>query len=170
MRAPAGGPAADRVMRRGGGNVRVSTRGDYGIRAMLDLALHYGEGPIPLRAVAERQQLSEHYLEQLMGSLRKANLVTSVRGAQGGYELAAPPQEVRVGDILRALEGPLEPRPVSGTDLDEGPDTVAYYGARVLWRSLAETIQETVDSLTLDMLCREGAREKTRHSAYMYHI
>lgn len=149
--------------------MRVSTRGDYGIRAMLDLALHYGQGPIPLRAVAERQQLSEHYLEQLMGALRKANLVTSVRGAQGGYELAAPPQEVRVGDILRALEGPLEPRPVSA-DGDEGPDTVAYYGAQVLWRSLAETIQATVDSLTLDLLCREGAREKARNSAYMYHI
>lgn len=150
--------------------MRFSTRGDYGLRAMLDLAMHYGEGPIPLKTVAQRQQISEHYLEQLMSALRKAELVVSVRGAQGGYELAAPPQEVGVGDVLRALEGPLEPRPGLDEPLGQGPDKVPAYGARVLWRLLAQKINDTLDSLTLDMLCQEGAREQARDASYMYHI
>ena len=70
--------------------MRVSTRGEYGVRAMFDLALNYGSGPIPLKTVARRQLVSETYLEQLMGALRKAGLVASKRGAQGGYELAHP--------------------------------------------------------------------------------
>jgi len=150
--------------------VRISTRGEYGVRAMLDLAMHYGEGPIPLKTVAQRQGISEHYLEQLMSALRKAELVTSVRGAQGGYQLAAPPQEIGVGDVLRALEGPLEPRPAQEAAPGPGQDSIPAYGAQVLWRLLSQKISETLDALTLDMLCREGAQEQARQSAYIYHI
>lgn len=150
--------------------MRISTRGEYGIRAMLDLALRYGEGPVPLRAVAQRQNISEHYLEQLMSALRKAELVVSVRGAQGGYQLAAPPQEIRVGDVLRALEGRLDPRPDQGEPPGAGPDQVPFYGARVLWRLLAQKINDTLDAITLDTLCQEGAREQAHDSAYIYHI
>src|SRR5690606_41596414 len=74
--------------------MRVSTRGEYGLRAMLELARLYGNGPIPLKQIAGRQKVSEHYLEQLMSALRKAGLVASVRGAQGGYALARPPEEI----------------------------------------------------------------------------
>lgn len=150
--------------------MRVSTRGEYGLRAMLDLALRYGEGPIPLKAVAQRQQISEHYLEQLMGALRKASLVVSVRGAQGGYRLAAPPEETRVGDVLRALEGPLEPRALEDELPPGGVEQVPVYGAQALWRLLSQRINETLDSITLADLCREGARLQSENSAYMYHI
>lgn len=150
--------------------MRVSTRGEYGMRAMLDLALRFGEGPIPLKAVAQRQRISEHYLEQLMSSLRKASLVTSVRGAQGGYQLVSPPEEIRVGDVLRALEGPLEPRAANTEPAGTGPDQIPAYGTRALWQILSEKINDTLDGLTLADLCREGAMLQARDSAYMYHI
>ena len=76
---------------------------------MFDLAMHDGEGPIPLRSIAERQHLSDHYLEQLIAELRKSGLVKSVRGSQGGYMLAYKPSKITVGNIIRVLEGPLGP-------------------------------------------------------------
>lgn len=72
--------------------MRLSTKGQYGLRAVVDLADRYGQGPIPLNTVAQREEISEHYLEQLMSQLRKAGIVVSIRGAQGGYQLARPPR------------------------------------------------------------------------------
>ena len=77
--------------------MRISTRGEYGVRAMLDLALHSSDEPVPLSAIAARQDISEHYLEQLISALRKAGLVISFRGAQGGYQLAKPAEEITIG-------------------------------------------------------------------------
>ena len=87
--------------------MRLSTRGRYGLKAMYQLACHYGEGPISLNSIAEEQDLSENYLEQLVATLRKEGLLNSVRGAQGGYMLAKPPEDITVGNILRTLEGDL---------------------------------------------------------------
>ena len=81
--------------------MKLSTKGRYGVTAMYDLAMHVGKGPISLKSVAERQEISEHYLEQLMGQLRKAGLVKSTRGAQGGYMLTKQPTEITVGQLRR---------------------------------------------------------------------
>lgn len=89
--------------------MKVSTKGRYGLLAMFDLAFYGQDQPVPLKQVAERQGLSEPYLEQLFGPLRKAGLVRSVRGPQGGYLLARPAQEVTAGDVIRVLEGPIAP-------------------------------------------------------------
>ena len=89
--------------------MKVSTKSRYGMAAMVDLAEHFGKGPVALRSVAERQQVSEHYLEQLMSSLRHAGFVRSVRGAQGGYVLAKDPKDITAGDVVRAMEGPIAP-------------------------------------------------------------
>ena len=89
--------------------MKVSTKSRYGLAAMVDIAEHFGKGPVALRSVAERQQVSEHYLEQLMSPLRNAGFVRSVRGAQGGYVLAKDPTTITVGDIVRAMEGPIAP-------------------------------------------------------------
>lgn len=90
--------------------MKLSTKGRYGVIAMYDLAMHAGDKePISIKNVAERQEISEHYLEQLMGQLRKAGLVKSTRGAQGGYFLARSPKDVTVGDIIRVMEGPIAP-------------------------------------------------------------
>ena len=87
--------------------MKLSTKGRYGVRAMYDLALMYGQSPQSVKCIAERQGIPEAYLEQLIAPLRKAGLVLSIRGAQGGYTLADEPKNISVGAILRAVEGPL---------------------------------------------------------------
>ena len=87
--------------------MKISTKGRYGLTIMMDLAKRFGQGPVPLKSVAERHGLSEHYLEQLIAPLRNAGLVRSVRGAYGGYKLAKDPEEITAGDIIRVLEAPL---------------------------------------------------------------
>ncbi|GHU65691.1 AsnC family transcriptional regulator [Clostridia bacterium] len=127
--------------------MKLSTRSQYGIHAMLDLALAYGEGPQPLRLIAERQAVPEQYLEQLIAPLRRGGLVKSARGASGGYELASPPELIQVGEILRALEGP-----VRLTDCVSEPDTCARAGicpSRALWERLNNAIQDVLDNTTL---------------------
>lgn len=142
--------------------MRISTRGEYGVRAMFDLALHHGQGPISLKTIAERQIVSEHYLEQLMASLRKAGLVTSKRGAQGGYELAYPPAEIRIGDIIRVLEGPITPLDCLDVSTGTGP----YCGhpeqcvLRGLWKSLQDSMEQVLDNTTLEDLRQDALQLK----------
>ena len=88
--------------------MKLSTKGRYGLRALVDLAVNSREEAVCIQSIADRQNISESYLEQLMRLLRKAGLVQSVRGAGGGYRLAKPAESISVGDILRALEGDLE--------------------------------------------------------------
>lgn len=150
--------------------VRISTRGEYGLRAMLDLAQHYGQGPVPVKRIAERQQLSEHYLEQLMGGLRKAGLVTSVRGAQGGYLLAKAPETIVVGDILRVLEGSVEIEFDDGRLLGAEPRWLPIFASRRLWRELNARITGLLDSLTLAELLAWGEEEQAAQREYVYYI
>ncbi|MGI6037160.1 MAG: RrF2 family transcriptional regulator [Limnochordia bacterium] len=151
--------------------MRISTRGEYGVRAMFHLAMHYGQGPISLKVIAEQQEISEHYLEQLMASLRKAGLVTSVRGAQGGYELADPPEKVPVGDIIRVLEGPIAPVDCVAEnnpdcDCNHFPDCAT----RVLWERLRDSMTEILDSTTLADLVQEAMDMRADNDSFMYHI
>lgn len=142
--------------------MRISTRGEYGVRAMFDLAIHHGQGPISLKTIAERQIVSEHYLEQLMASLRKAGLVISKRGAQGGYSLAYPPEEIRIGDIIRVLEGPITPLECLDVSTSNGP----YCGQpeqcvlRGLWKSLQDSMEKVLDNTTLEDLRQDAFRLK----------
>lgn len=89
--------------------MRLSTKGRYGLMAMFQLAMDYGKGPIPLKYIAQKQSLSESYLEQLFSALRRQGLIISMRGASGGYELSREPDDITVGQVLRALEGDLSP-------------------------------------------------------------
>ena len=140
--------------------MRVSTRGEYGVRAMFDLALNYGSGPIPLKTVARRQLVSETYLEQLMGALRKAGLVASKRGAQGGYELAHPPDQITIGQIIRVLEGPITPLDCLDTDAGTGPycDQPEQCVLRGLWKQLQDSMERVLDSTTLEDLRQNAIR------------
>jgi len=89
--------------------LKLSTKGRYGLRAIVDLAINGEKEAVALSGIAERQDISISYLEQLIAKLKKAGIVTSIRGAQGGYLLAKNPEEISVGEILRALEGDLNP-------------------------------------------------------------
>jgi Rrf2 family protein len=133
--------------------MQVSTRGRYGLRAMVDMSLHTTEGPLALRVIAERQAISESYLEQVFTSLRKAGLVRASRGAQGGYELGHPATQITVGEILRALEGPIIPVHCVG-ETDNGPRCERENNCitRSFWEDLRDKINEYLDSVTLQDL------------------
>ena len=110
--------------------MKLTTKGRYGLRAVIDLAMYAKEEPVSLAEVAERQSISISYLEQLVAKLKKAGIVQSTRGAQGGYALAKEPEEISVGEILRALEGSLSPVDCSAVD-GEGPSYMLLRQCRI---------------------------------------
>lgn len=136
--------------------LRLSTRGHYGLKAMFDLAQNYGPAPVSLKSVAERQNLSDHYLEQLIAMLKKAGLVRSVRGAQGGYVLARQPLEITVGDVIRALEGPIAPVYCVSEEDPGNCDEADYCITRTVWARVRDGLAAVLDSISLDDMCREA--------------
>jgi Rrf2 family protein len=126
---------------------------------MFELAQHYGTGPVSLRAIAERQEISEHYLEQLIAGLRKAGLVSSVRGAQGGYILARDPADIKVGDIVRVLEGPIAPVECVNDNETEHCLRSEFCITRGVWEKVKDSIEDVLDSISLADMCREAEKE-----------
>lgn len=125
----------------------------------MDLAARFGEKPISLKSVAERHNLSEHYLEQLVAPLRNAGLVKSVRGAYGGYKLSRSPEEITAGDVIRVLEGPISP-----VEFNEEEDP----GRRELWRRIRDAIAEVLDNTTLADLNSHSSDGD--QDSYMFYI
>lgn len=145
--------------------MKLSTKGRYGLRAVIDLALHGEEEAISLSSIAERQSISISYLEQLIAKLRKAGIVESKRGAQGGYILAKPPEEISVGDILRALEGDLNP--VDCSEIMGGSGTCKSSDLCVtknVWKRISDSINSAVDALMLSELVEEGRALQAKKS------
>lgn len=138
--------------------MHLSTRGHYGLLAMFDLAEHYGSGPISLKTVAERQNISDNYLEQLIAVLRKAGLVRSVRGAQGGYILARDPGSITVGDIIRAMEGPIAPvecvSEIGPTECVQAESCIT----RLVWTRVRDKLAEVMDSISLADMLRDAEK------------
>ena len=131
--------------------MRLSTKGKYGLRALIGLALHSEEEAVSIGSIALRQNISESYLEQLVAKLKKAGLVTSIRGAGGGYRLARPMTEISVGDVLRALEGDI--RAVScSAETKEGCADEELCVTKYVWQRINESIARTVDEIMLDQL------------------
>ncbi len=151
--------------------MRFSTRSRYGLRAMVELAMNYSpDQPMPLVRVAENQDISEGYLEQLMTFLRKGGLVRSVRGPQGGYLLTKPPSNITVGEVIRCLEGPLSP---TGCVSEDGPEECNRSAAcitKMLWEKVREAIASVLDNTTLEDLCREAEKLQRKQEADMYFI
>jgi len=146
--------------------LRLSTRGHYGLKAVFDLAQHYGTNPISLKSVAQRQHLSENYLEQLMAMLRKADLVKSVRGSQGGYILAREPGQIKVGDIIRVLEGPIAPVYCVSEEDPGCCDEADYCITKTVWARVRDGIAAVMDGISLADLCREAEEaEKSQKTA-----
>jgi len=130
--------------------MRFSNREQYGLRAMVEFARRYGGGPVSLAEIAEVQDISMSYLEQVVAPLRKAGFLESRRGAYGGYSLSVPPNEVTAGDIIKALEGPLVP--IKCVDHDGSAEGCVREGCcavRTVWRKVHERLEEALDSMTL---------------------
>ncbi len=140
--------------------MRFTSREQYGLRAMAELALHFGEGPVPLSEVAQSQGISLATLEQVVAPLRRAGLLESTRGASGGYALTRPPAEVTVADVLRALEGDLAPVPC----LEEGAavcERAQRCATRPVWELVRDRLVETLDRTTLADVCNQTLDEET---------
>jgi Rrf2 family protein len=138
--------------------MRVSTKGDYGVRALIELSHHYGQGTMQSAEIAARQQIPEPYLDQLLTTLRKAGFIRSVRGPQGGHALVRPPEDIRLSDVIRSLEGSLSP--VSHLH-DEGYQCRA---AHEVWHEVEEKTAEILDGVSIgDLAAREREFNGTGH-------
>lgn len=135
--------------------MKLSTRGRYGVRALVYIALHEEEGPVAIHTIAEQQGISERYLEQLLMPLKKASLVKSIRGARGGYILGREPEKITMGDIIRVLEGPIAPvECVNEVNPDEC-DRADYCVTRKVWSEVRDAISNILDSYSLKDLAIE---------------
>jgi Rrf2 family protein len=135
----------------GTGAVAFSTKGEYGVRLMVQLGRHYGQGPASLAEIAAEEDLPRAYLEQLVMSLRDAGLVVSTRGAHGGYELARQPGEIRMSEVLRALEGPIAPM-ICATDDPEHAvlcDRSSRCTVNLLWVRVRDAISGALEGMTV---------------------
>ena len=148
--------------------MQLSTKGRYAARALLDLALHYGEGPVRVKDISRRQELSDRYLEQILSLLKAAGFVRVVRGPRGGFTLARPPEEIRLIDIVAVVEGSTAP-----VDCVDEPDicdrssacaTRPTIFAREVWADVKSAIDGVLGSITLQSLAdrqREIDRRRT---------
>jgi Rrf2 family cysteine metabolism transcriptional repressor len=139
--------------------LKISTKGRYGLTIMMELANRAGEGPTSLKSIAEKHQLSEHYLEQLVAPLRNAGLVKSIRGAYGGYILSKSAEQVTAGEVIRVLEGPISP-----VDFTEEDDPAK----RDLWIRIRDSIADVLDSTTLANLI--SFEDQGSNDNYMFYI
>ena len=136
--------------------MKLSTRGRYGIHTMYDLALNVDCGPQSIKAIAEREGMPEAYLEQLIAVLKREGLVTSTRGAQGGYMLARRPEEITVGEVLRSLEGGLGL--VDCLDEEEVCGKSCACPSRIVWLKLRDGLNSIVDGITLQDMIEDYER------------
>ncbi len=142
--------------------MKLSTKGRYGLRAIIDMAVNSEDGleTASIQSISRRQGISETYLEQLMRNLKQAGLITSVRGAGGGYRLARDAKDISVGDVLRALEGDLKPVDCGAIKTSGGCDAADSCVTKRVWTRMNDAIQGAVDSISLGELIDDGRRMK----------
>lgn len=147
--------------------MKISTKGRYGLRALVDLASHENAGTVSLLHVAKRQNISLNYLEQVFAALRKAGIVKSQKGAQGGYRLSKSPEEIRLGDVLTVLEGKFNI--IEETDVGVRQDAVRWAIQELVWDRINASIWKFMETCTLAELV-EQYKELGSSAEYMYYI
>lgn len=147
-------------------DMRVSSKGEYGLRALFDLAQRYGAGPVQSHDIHERQGIDENYLNQILISLRKAGLIESVRGPQGGHRLARPPAQITLLEVVVALEGPLLPAD-AGREIGDAVEPIDLDIIRDVWSGAREALEQYLANLTLEDLTQ---RKRRRVGEVMYYI
>lgn len=150
--------------------MKLSTKSRYGLRALVDLIVHYEGDCMPLYNIATRQEVSVNYLEQVFGSLRKAGIVKSIKGSQGGYSLVKEPNEITVGEVLKAIEGEiLLVEEEINTDTSLAVQNMQRCIQEKVWNKMNESVQEVMNHITLEELAKEY-REKNTIEPIMYYI
>ncbi|MHC9510780.1 Rrf2 family transcriptional regulator [Kangiella sp. M94] len=137
--------------------MKLSTKGRYAVTAMLDLALHSGNGPITLAEVSSRQDISLSYLEQLFSKLRKASLVDSVRGPGGGYELKRPSSQISIAEVVLAVNEPISATKCNGKGGCQDGDLCLSHQ---LWTELSDQIYQFLSGITLEQVIQRGFVQK----------
>lgn len=145
--------------------MRVSTKGDYGIRALIELAHHYGQGPLQSAEIAARQSIPEPYLDQLLTALRRAGFIRSLRGPQGGHALVRDPDSIRLSEVVLALEGTVSPIAC----LDE-PDGCSKEGCvqRGVWEDVRDATLKVLESVTIEDLAAKERLVSSRDGGRYY--
>lgn len=139
--------------------MKLSTKGRYGLRAMLEIGLkNCKNSAVSIKHISEQQQISENYLEQIIATLKREGYVKSIRGPKGGYTLAKEPKEISVGDILRCLEGDLNPVDCVAVNEDKTCDDSALCVTKYVWKRISDSINEVVDQISLEDLLLEQHR------------
>ncbi len=156
-----------KLVNKGAEQVKLSTRGQYGTRALLDLSLHRGQGPVLLRDIAQRQQIPLQYLEHLIAPLIAGGILRSTRGARGGVSLARAPEEIRLSEVVQLLEG--SNAPVECVDNPEACNRSELCVTRDIWGELKQAIDGVLESTTLEDLVERQKRKK-KPEAEMYYI
>lgn len=146
--------------------MRISSKGEYGLRAIFDLAQRFGKGPVQSEEIAGRQGIPVNYLNQLLILMRRAGLIESLRGPQGGHMLARKPEDITLLEVLTVLEGPLLPTENSREDLHPlQPEDYALI--TVVWAELRASLEQQLSAISLDDLCQ---RKREYSGAVMYYI
>jgi Rrf2 family protein len=138
-------------------------KGDYGVRALVELAHHFGEGPVQSAVIAGRQSIPEPYLDQLLTSLRRAGFIRSVRGPQGGHALIRDPHDLRLSEVIGALEGSLSP--IGCLDDPDGCRKTANCCLREVWQEIETATTRILDGITIaDLAQREQSSSIARYA------
>jgi Rrf2 family cysteine metabolism transcriptional repressor len=147
--------------------MKISTKGRYGLKAMMDLTINSLGEPVNLKSIAERQNVSEKYLEHIFSALKKAGLIKSIKGTQGGYILAYSPSDITVGKVIRALEGDLSV--AEKADREEGDaDIIGQCINKNVYEKIDNSVNQLLDSITLEDLQQEY--NKLSNVDYMFYI
>ncbi len=147
--------------------MKISSKGEYGLRALFDLALHYGERPRRSREIAEDQRIAEDYLNQLLIILRKAGLINSLRGPQGGHVLARPPHQITIYDVLTELEGSISPVDYSN-ELKEGKQAPVDDLLTPIWDNIEQETGRILKSVSLQKLVED--HQLQHNQGFVYQI
>ena len=146
--------------------MKVSAKGDYACRALLELALKDGSGtPVHVSEIAEKQKIPKKYLVQILVMLKSAGLVNSKRGVEGGYLLSRPPSEITLGEVVRIVDGPLMPVKCSTVDDSSTCELIPTCAIHPVWENVREAISDIVDNITFEDLCQH-----TQEMSQMYYI
>lgn len=141
--------------------MKLSTKGEYASRAMLELALHYPEGPLHIRDISAAQDIPERFLEQILLSLKRAGHLRSKKGPNGGYYLARNPSEITVAEVIRVMDGPLAPIDCVSVTAHEVCPREDFCGLKWLWKEVRDSIAEILENTTFKDLAERTKDAKS---------
>lgn len=141
--------------------MKISTKGRYGLRALIDICIYSSSEMVTVKSISERQGISERYLEQIFSSLRKGGIINAKKGAQGGYFLAKSPREFTIGDILSVLEGDL-----LLIDIEKDENEIENFMSENLWNVINNKISAFFNSITLEDLANDYRKNSTKNDMY----